>query len=429
MSKPCLVRDHVCDFGPLCLLPELDGKMSVFTSSDMRPSSWDEVCEFRDEQSTMDVLQLKRPSGKSNNIVPWINMPTTFIPTKAFTSPRPQSPQTLLPYQCYFGGLHRHTDMSICARGRDGETEFAWRFERDILHTDFASLTDHSRNLDLFHLARQLKYTAFYHREDSFVTLPGYEWNKTKAYGDCTLHWFNEDEQDLKIYICGDPNDAGGSPEKLDEQLGNDKALFIPHHTADLNHYFRWEFFVPHRSPVVEIFQDVRGCCLDHDVAGVTLRGHTTEAGHHVHEALDAGHQIGFVSGADHRGVAVTGLWAESNSRDGIYQAIRASRTFATTGIQAPTLFLCNNQPMGQSCDPPGKQHQMQVHSTSPLPITSLTLVRNGHDVHTETLHTTDLNWQATWPTADDDQYFYIRLGFEDGNLIWSSPVWIQHHS
>jgi hypothetical protein len=127
--------------------------------------------------------------------------------------------------------------------------------------------------------------------------------------------------------------------------------------------------------------------------------------GHHLQDGLARGHRFGFTGGSEaHDGrpgrplvhgshviaetdllaqPGITGVWAESLTRDGIFDALRARRCYATTGARIIVRFSFRDTPMGGEVDaadlPRAPEFSAEVIGTDA--IESCELVKNNEPI------------------------------------------------
>jgi hypothetical protein len=224
--------------------------------------------------------------------------------------------------------------------------------------------------------------------------------------------------------------DNGDTVEKIWAAIPAGRSLTIPHHPSDSTHPLDWNFFNPDFEPLVEIFQvrgayEFDGCPFDPTTLG---RGTTT--GNSVREGLARGYRFGFTSGGEHEGVGVTGVYAESLTREGIFAALKKRHTFGTTGARFLVEFRVAGHLMGECCTTRERPRiAMKIQSESP--IANLRLVRDGETLKEwKGLGTdVDLEWNdetLTGPALAEDHYYYIAATREDGEMAWASPVFLK---
>lgn len=217
-----------------------------------------------------------------------------------------------------------------------------------------------------------------YNDPGEFVTFPAYEWhgNRTR-WGDHNVLFKDE----------GAPLSAAWSIAELYETHADREALILPHHTAYQvgNRGKDWSVFEPDHSPVMEIFSS-HGCSeSDESPTPMTANpdmGPRTSGGT-FQDGLEQGHRVGAIAGNDGPGVpgswnkGITGVWATALTRDGIWDAVMARRTFGTTGDRIELWWEIDSHPMGAVI---GTEQSMtaQIDVDCPRKLDRIDLLRNG---------------------------------------------------
>ncbi|REK34648.1 MAG: DUF3604 domain-containing protein [Planctomycetota bacterium] len=76
-------------------------------------------------------------------------------------------------------------------------------------------------------------------------------------------------------------------------------------------------------------------------------------------------------------GEGVLGVWARDNSREALFEAVRARRTYAATGDRIALEFAINEWPMGSELNlSPGRQIDVRVEGEDSIQM--IELIRNG---------------------------------------------------
>jgi len=187
-------------------------------------------------------------------------------------------------------------------------------------------------------------------RDGSFCSFLGFEWHSSRWGDQCVV--FPHDHRPL----C-----RADDPERLRRFCLEEGALMIPHHLAYPagRRGVNWAAFDEACTPVVEIYsehgngEDDRGPFpyVTHSMGG-------RETAHTAAAALAAGLRFGFVGSSDDHagfpGAYGEGLMAAlvtDFSRAGIFEAIRARRTYALTGDRIELGFAVEGAPMGSTID------------------------------------------------------------------------------
>ncbi len=148
--------------------------------------------------------------------------------------------------------------------------------------------------------------------------------------------------------------------------------------------------------------------------------------------ALKKGYRLSFESSSDHRSTHISYalVYAESASRQGIFEAMKKRHTYAATeNIVAD--FRCR--------DSQGKDHFMgdefttsrapefQIKLMGTAPFKKVFIVKD--DEYVSVTSPGEQNVAFTWtdpkPSIGKTSYYYVRGEQEDGELVWISPMWI----
>jgi hypothetical protein len=334
-----------------------------------------------------------------------------------------------------WGDLHGHTSWS----DGTGTPEDYFLYARDVALLDVASLTDHDHwgVLPLDEAPdrwEKIRETARrFHEPGRFVTLLGYEWTSW-IYGHRHVLYFGDEG---RIYSSLDPQTE--SPQQLWAALEGQPALTVAHHSAGDPIPTDWDIPPdPRFEPVTEVVS-VHGSseALDSPqlIAGAV-------PGNFVRDALDRGYRLGFVGSGDshdgHPGLAqlasLTGglaaILTEDLTREGVLAALRQRRVYATSG---PRIFLrtaLGQSPMGGTLRLGGRpeaSEELFVHVVGTAPIDRVELIRSGAIADAvETKGLLEVMLRRSVGSLRAGEYVYVRIRQSDGQLAWSSPIFIE---
>jgi hypothetical protein len=165
--------------------------------------------------------------------------------------------------------------------------------------------------------------------------------------------------------------------------------------------------------------------------------------GHFVRDALSLGYKLGILASGDthdgHPGqrslnAPVTGLmgvYATELTRDAIWDALRKRQVYGTSGPKIILNFRVGDSPMGSEIN--------WQKSMGALPLVLRTvccddihrveIIRNGIPIFLETGEKIGGVF-AIFLIEDPEppegtSWYYARIIQEDGNMAWSSPVWV----
>jgi hypothetical protein len=337
----------------------------------------------------------------------------------------------------YWAELHSQTFFSDGLRC----PEELYKFAREEAFLDVFAISDHSESIS----DRQWEYfvgvTNDYNDPGSFVTLIGQEW---------THHELGH----RNIYYVGQhgPILRATAPSELSElytSARQHRALVVPHHSANTTMGVDWtRGHDPQVERLVEIYSVWGNSEKPEDRGNPRpIRNQGGEkAGQHVVDALRLGYRFGFVGGGDiHDGrpgdelhtlqrqpatyrnlyrQGISGIWATDLTREAIFQALWDRRVYATSNVRVILTFSIAGRPMGSEVRESGML-PIQIFVASEVPIAEVTLVKNGQDQQSVRPRETTVKWELE-DRAAPGTFYYVRVIRDDGELAWSSPIWIQ---
>lgn len=261
----------------------------------------------------------------------------------------------------YWGDIHNHNAVDYAR----GSLERSYDIARS--HLDIFCFTGHSQWHDMpimpqdkhqkwirgFEIMQQnwtkVKQLANDNYEPGqFVTFIGYEWHSS-SYGDvCIL--FPGSEAEL-LYEK--------NFKEFQKFAVNQKALLIPHHPAYMQNWRgqNWEALDPKVSPVVEIFSEHGNA--ESDRAPFRYIRHSM-GGRYTKNTLQwlwqQGVQVGVVASTDDHlgypgayGEGLVAVYADTLTRESIFEAIKARRTYGVNADRIELDFRLNGHWMGET--------------------------------------------------------------------------------
>ncbi|MDZ7802261.1 MAG: DUF3604 domain-containing protein [Trueperaceae bacterium] len=347
-----------------------------------------------------------------------------------------------------YGDLHTHCDLSY----GHGSPEEALVNAR--LQLDFVSLTVHGAWPDVPADDPDLAYLVDYHRRGferaregwdayvrlveatndpgTLVTLPSFEWH-SRRYGDYCAY-FREPQESRII-------DAPDLPAlRAAVQDAPSGAMLIPHHTGYQRGYrgIDWDAFRDDASPLAEIvsFHGAAESC-DGPVPYLHAMGPRVGAGTARH-GWRAGHRFGVVGGTDHHnavpgayGFGRTGAWLPELTRESLWDALRARRTYALTGDRIAVAFTVNGTLMG-GVAPAADARDVEVAVRGGHGLEYVELLHDERVVHRESVlpqpafaggpARVKVHVQVGWGERDEATPWDVQLRVRDGRLVDVEP-------
>jgi len=369
-------------------------------------------------------------------------------------------------YELLWGDLHRHSDASPCFPESDGSAEEQYRYAIDVAGLDFLATTDHTDTRRPYHpydwwLAQ--KAADLFQAPGEFVTFYAYEREQYWPRGHRNVVFADRGGPVVyrrrSTYLASPwqaryPVDPQGPAEILPAELWRilrawGRPVTAIAHTTGSGSGVDWEH-EPRADPavesVVEVYQGARisyeGVRTPQPEAGLRA-GDTAGAGgpagpaagdplhNFVHagvyqRGLRAGHRLGVVASSDHLSehVSYAGVYVRERTRAGILEAIAARRTFGATDRIAVELSA-GGRPMGAAGPADGvRALEIAVEGTGPL--ARVTLLRNEEDYRSWEPGAASFRILFTDPApAAGENRYYLRVEQADGNMAWSSPLWL----
>lgn len=336
-------------------------------------------------------------------------------------------------YKYYFGDIHGHTWISDGC----GDVDEYYIMRRDYYRLDFASVTDHDyfvgNGVTRAEWAHIKAITEHFDEPGRFVTLHGQEWT-TARYPDGAGHK-NIYSASPDIPLLDHRSEECNTGAKVIARVREMGGIAIPHHIGWTG--MDWENFDPQVTPVIEIVS-VHGAYEYMGNRPIAHRGGLK--GHFVQDGWARGLKFGLIGGTDCHGLLYqhgvawkrdpyragwAAILAKNLTRPAVLEALRARRCYATSGIWARLLFEVNGHVMGEEFEDSGPL-KIRVECDSESPIEYLEIVRNNEVIYSfgGEGHASKFTFEDK-PVPAGTAWYYLRVTCRDGNMAWSSPVWV----
>ncbi len=328
--------------------------------------------------------------------------------------------------------LHGHSHYS----DGTGTPEDYFRYARDIAALDVVALTDHD-HYGIRALATHpemweeiQRNVRDFHEPGTFVTLLGYEWTNW-IHGHRHVLYFR-DEGDVLSAL--DPQYE--SPDLLWDALGGQEALTFAHHSAGGPIGIDWNIVPdPVLEPVTEIVS-VHGSSEAEDSPGLI---YSPIAGNFVRDILDHGYRLGFIGSGDshdgHPGLAhmaspnggLAAILSEDRTREGVLEALRARRVYATNGPRIVLRTSLAGHRMGTILTEWGERAELRCVVVAEKEIDHVDLIQDGHVV--ESISGSGarfMSFEREVKGLESGSYLYVRVIQIDGGAAWTSPFFFE---
>jgi hypothetical protein len=360
-----------------------------------------------------------------------------------------------LPYRRYFGDTHFHTgtgtgntDRVEGAKGMLGDhrgnytmEEEAYAYARDVMRLDFACASEHDGDAFAEDLWRRSQDIAeSFYEPGSFATFFAYEWTSWETGHRLVLY------KDYGNNIYRHVEAEHDTPEKLWAALDGQGSpcLVLPHPmgewTDDFEVHPLWTVSNDECQRIGEIYSQHSA----HDAQRFEIGIDNSWSFQH---AWHKGHRIGLIGSSDNHlgtpgandftpdvghagGLAV--VLAQTNDRDSVWESLENRRTYATTGTRIYLDFRIDGHHMGEefsSATPPS----ISVTAAGTEKLVRVELIKHDSSGYT-TIHAEEPEGDvAAFDYVDEafseDSFYYVRVTQADGEMAWSSPIWLEHRS
>ncbi len=341
----------------------------------------------------------------------------------------------------YWGDIHGHTILTDAIRS----PEEYYYFARDEAFLDICALSDHA---EVYLTDRQWDYltavTNDFNAPGRFATLVAQEW--TSRYGHRNLYHRNSKAPRIR---ATDPQ-----YEQIDAMYAFARkhgALVIPHHSASADMGVNWELG---HDPELERLVEIYSCWGSSERPGEAGNPRPIHAdmggermGQHICDAMRLGRRYGFIGSGDvhdgrpgnvishwqaeplmYRSVQPGGLlavWCPKLARHAVFDALWNRRVYATTGARILLRFEIAGQPMGGEVRGDGPL-TASVMAASEIPVASVELVKNGEDYASRDVGDCECRCEFEINAGSETDSYYVRVTRQDGEMAWSSPVWVR---
>lgn len=292
----------------------------------------------------------------------------------------------------YWGDLHNHCGISY------GYGSLANALAAARTQLDFCAVTGHALWPDIPPRTPATDYLVDFHEKGfrrlaagwegvlkavaganvpgEFVTFQSYEMH-SRRYGD---HHVLSPADDLPLL------DHADSPRDLVAALAPRPAIAVPHHIGYVPGYrgIAWEDFDPALSPLVEVYSKHGSGFADDGPYPYLHTMGPREGRNTALAALARGVRLGFTASTDHHagypgsyGDGRVAVWAEALTREALWEALLARRTYAVTGDKIACDLRVDGATMGSSV-PARASHEVTLRVRGSDRLDRVILYRGG---------------------------------------------------
>jgi hypothetical protein len=338
----------------------------------------------------------------------------------------------------FWGDIHGHTGLSDGL----GSPQSYYEFARDEAFLDFCAIADHAQYMsdEDWELTQQV--TKQFNDAGRFVTLLGYEYScnaNLERYGDKCLYYPGDEgpllrETDINRTSYQDMAELAPTWKEHGAMM-----VLHQHATGTCSYYD------PDLVRLAEVYS-----CWGGSESEVTSRplipaSERDYSGHYAADALAQGWQLGLIASSDdHAGRpgasdwlrvkqgypgGLVAVWAPELKRESVFDALWNRRCYGTTGARIILEFSVDGEPMGgviRSTAFSEGHHQIRVRVLGDEELQAVEILRGREVIHVETSFTSSLTIDIVdSPPPGSANYYHVRVLQLDGEMAWSSPVWV----
>jgi hypothetical protein len=332
-------------------------------------------------------------------------------------------------YRILRGDFHRHTDISNDGSG-DGSLEDYYRYMIDVASMDTGIVSDHNMGGDVeYNWWRTEKSYDLFRIRGRYTPLFGYERSVNYPNGHRNVVFDHRGVRTLPVEQA-EMRGTVNSGSLVYPYLRQNRGICMEHSLAT-GQGTDYRDNDPQLEPLVEIYQ---GYHTSYEYKGAP-RAETDERHLLIHggyepagfwwNALKKGLKLGVQSSSDHISThcSYALIYTPDDNRTNIVENMRARHAYAATDNIVLDV-RAEDHLMGEEFQFSG-QPRLHVTVKGTDRVSQIDIVRNEEFVFTQKPMTKDVefDYQDKAPVAG---YYYVRVIQMDGNLAWSSPIWIK---
>ncbi|MEK7408079.1 MAG: hypothetical protein AAB225_23655 [Acidobacteriota bacterium] len=336
-------------------------------------------------------------------------------------------------YRIYRGDLHRHTDISLDGAG-DGSLWDAYRYAMDAAGMDYLGVTDHQSGVQEYTVWRIDKSADMFHVPGFFTALYATERSLGYPNGHRNLVFAQRGVPILPIT----PKEQKTSTGPILYPFLRERNGIATSHTSATGMGTDWRDNDPALEPIVEIFQGAR-TSAEHEGAPLAPMEKRTElhAGGYrplgfVWNAWAKGYKLGVQASSDHVSthLSYACVIAETPTREGLLDAMRKRHTYAATAnilldyrVNAAGRTYLQGDILRSEALP-----ELTARIVGSAPLKKVEVIRDNQYIFTQEPkgESYDLRYREN-ALAPGEHYYYVRVEQADGNVAWSSPIWVTY--
>ncbi len=354
------------------------------------------------------------------------------------------------------GDLHRHTELSQDVGGLDdGSLPEFYRYMIDAAAMDFGASTDHQGGGTGYWNFMTQKMADMYLFPQRFVTLYAYERNMGNPFGHRNILHITRNYSIVPFFQKIDPRfmlpdtpdgelltfnsmSFGGAvandTKLLYEELRKDGGIAIPHTSATDSMGTDWADNDPKIDKLVEIYQGARQNYEAKNAPRGIKDGEEAKAlggfqdAGLVWNAWKKGYRIGTIASSDHYSthMSYAMVYTPAMTRQAIFDAIGKRHTYGATDNIVLEFWLGEHFMGDEFTASAPRTIRVKVRGTAA--VSAVHIVRDAQYVYKVAPNRPDVDFEyRDVDTRAGAHWYYVRVEQSNGELAWSSPIWVNY--
>ena len=342
-------------------------------------------------------------------------------------------------YRILRGDLHRHTSLSTDGVG-DGSLWDFYRYALDAASLDFSTVTDHQGGGTSYNWWKTQKSTDLFLNPGRLTTLYAYERSVVYPNGHRNIVFTQRGVPILPIDPAEQTGpDAPGTIRSADAVLPYLRQYngIAFRHTTATNQGTDWQDHDGALEPLVEVYQGHR-VAYEHEGGpkGATAEKlYAQRSGYRpagfIWNALAKGYRMGIEAASDHCSthISYSCILTTGTGRDDLVDAMRKRHSYGATDniVLDFRVESGGREYLAGDEIPAAQDYALKVNVIGTGSIRRIDVIHNETYAYETTppgQRTASFTYVDSHPAPGENRY-YVRVEQEDGNMAWSSPVWV----
>ena len=338
-------------------------------------------------------------------------------------------------YRIYRGDTHRHTEISMDGNN-DGSLIQTYRYAMDAGGLDFLLASEHNfmGGPDNDYINWLLQQTVdVFSVSGRFQPFYGYERSISYPDGHRNILFSERGKPTLSV-TDGERNHEEGAA-RLYEYLKEQDGIAISHTSAS-NMGTDWRDNDPEVEPLVEIYQGDR---VSNEYEGAPRAARTGnlrsapggfQPAGYVWNAWAKGYKLGVQAASDHLSthISYAATIAEEFTREGMLDAMRKRHSYGATDniVLDYRLRTADREYLQGDILTTDSDFRLSVRVIGTTPIRQIDIIRDQTFLYNRQNLDADVSLEfADADVEPGEHLYYVRVIQNDGNMAWSSPIWV----